>query len=246
MQSVTEMEYARAFSHYQTRRMPMLIYLADERTRIQPNLYFNAVAINTLGSDAESRLLAQKLESLRRTLLSRHICKFFTTPQELALQVSTDLSVTSSGGYASQGHILQAEAALRRGDVVAARAEAQVAVAGLPGYSAGGDQILAARARFLLALAVLGRQPIITLADNVFTQVCDLLQNARQLQQNRLIYTLLLAAVKREYAVNGFRHLEAEAAQLLQQAQRLTRTPDDDADMTVIRIVNPTLTFSIS
>src|SRR5262249_31913453 len=157
----------RAFVNNQARGMPLLIYVADPSTRTQPARYFDDHAqdggqncINTLGTDPQSQVLARKLDAFRTLLMSRHLCKLFTVPEELALQFSTDLSVTIRGGYASQGHILQAEQALRRGDLTTARAEAQLAVADLPGNSTGGDSVVAARARFLLALATLGSQPV--------------------------------------------------------------------------------------
>lgn len=240
-QSVTEMEYHRAFEAYQSRSMPLLVYLADERTREQPNAYFNSASINTLNSDAQSQLLAQKLQGFRDTLQSRHLCKTFTTPTDLALQFSTDISATISGGFVSQRHIRQAEESLKRGDFTSARSEARMALAHLPESAPGGYGSLAARARFLLALGLLGRQPVMTLSDVQFSEISDLLEAATRVQPTRLIYCSFLAAVKQEYAVNGFHHLEREASFVVQQAHRLAKIPADTADRVLISEVNQTL-----
>lgn len=100
--SLTELEYEEA----QRISLPSLIYLLDEQR--QP----------ILPCHVDTGEGAEKLKKLKQILRQRHVVSLFTTPDNLAAKVTTDLPVlaTRTGLEVRQGELSQIVAAIPRID----------------------------------------------------------------------------------------------------------------------------------
>ena len=142
--------------------------------------------------------------------------------------------ITGTGGVPL---LKRGQDALLLGDYATAKREIERALADIQVHE---NPHAAAQAKFLLALVCLnGRRPFVQTLPTM-REAENLLNAALMLHRSRS-YLIVFALFKLDFARNGLPHLNQEADQLLQQADQIVATSEDDENISLLSRCQPDL-----
>jgi hypothetical protein len=142
--------------------------------------------------------------------------------------------ITGTGGMPL---LTRGQDALLRGDYATAKHEIERALVDIQVYE---NEHVAAKAKFLLALVCLNGQRPFVQTLSTMREVDNLLNAALTLHRSRS-YLIVFALFKLDFARNGLPHLNQEADQLLQQADKIVATSEDDENISLLSRCQPDL-----
>jgi hypothetical protein len=142
--------------------------------------------------------------------------------------------ITGTGGVPL---LKRGQDALHRGDYATAKREIERALADIQVYD---NQHAVAQAKFLLSLVCLNGQRPFVQTLSTMREVDNLLNAALTLHRSRS-YLIVFALFKLDFARNGLPHLEQEADQLFQQADKIVATSEDGENFNLLSQCQPDL-----